>query len=136
MFGAISVRIAASSLWPTPNVAFVFVIVIAAFFGFSNLISFWLIADHIGYLWRGYRVRRLIGTQWLYEERGTERSLPYVCVVLDDGYSADCEVHVPSEASWETEVPNWAHCRRSEIMERIALSFGSDRGAHISFVSE
>ena len=134
VFGAIGVRVAGASLWPTPKLAYVIVIVIASIIGFGGLVSLWLIAAHVRYLSRGYRVRRVIGNKWLYEERGSERRIPYVCVVLGDGYPADCEVRVPSEASWETEVPYWAHGRRSEIKERIALCFGSDRGAHIRFV--
>jgi hypothetical protein len=134
VFGTIGVRVAGASLWPTPKLAFVIVIIIAAIIAIGGLVSFWLIADHVDYQRRGYRVRRVVGNEWVYEERGTESCLPYVCVVLGDGYPADCEVRVPSSASWETEVPHWAQGRRSEITERIALCFGRDRGAHIRFV--
>ena len=133
-FGVIAVRVAGASLWPTPKLAFVVVIVISAIIGIGGLLSYWLIADHVDYRVRGYRVRCVTGNDWLYEERvskGTERCLPCVRVVL--GYGS-AEVFVPSEASWETRVPLWARGRRSEIMERIALCFGSDRGAQIRFV--
>ena len=138
MFGTIGVRVAGASLWPTPTLAYVLVIVIASIVGFGSLVSFWFIAAHVRYLRRGYRVRRVIGNEWVYEERasnGAERCFPYVCVVLGEGYPAPREVRVPGETSWETVVPPWAKGRRSEIMERIALCFGSDRGAHIRFVA-
>jgi hypothetical protein len=112
-------------------------IVIAAIVGIGGLLSFWIIADQVDYLRRGYRMRWVTGNDWLYEERalkGTERCLPCVRVVLGDGYPAPSEICVPGEASWETEVPPWAKGRRPEIVERIALCFGSDRGGHIRFV--
>ena len=134
VFGVIVVRVAGASLWPTPKLAFVVVIVISTIIGIGGLVSSWLIADHVGYRMRGYRVRWVTGNEWMYEERvstGTERCLPCVRVVL--GYGS-AEVLVPSETSWETRAPLWARGRRSEIMERIALCFGSDRGAQIRFV--
>lgn len=137
VFGAIGVRVAFSSLWPTPRLALVVGIVIATIVGIGGLVSFWLIADHLDYVKRGYRVRWVTGNEWMYEERaskGAERRLRYVCVVLGNGDSSTSEVRVPSVAAWEAEVPPWAKDRRSEIVERIGLCFGSDRGAHIRFV--
>jgi hypothetical protein len=135
--GAIGAREAVASLWQTPRLAQIVGIAIATVVGIGGLVSFWLIADHVDYLRRGYRVRWVTGSQWLYEERvskGAERCLPCVRVILGNGYPAPSEVRIPSEASWESGAPVWAKGRRTEIVQRIAECFGSDRGGDIRFV--
>ena len=134
--GAIVARTAAASLWQVPRLAQVIGFSIATIVGLGGLVAFWLIADHVDYLRRGYHVRWVAGDNWLYEERvlnGTDLCLPCIRVILGNGYPVPSEVRIPSEARWESDAPLWARGRREEITQRIARCFGGDRGAQIRF---
>jgi len=128
---------AASLLWRIPMLGLAVEILLCSVVGIGGLLSFWLIANHIDYLRRGYRVKWTCGNDWLYEERISateERFLPCVRVIVGKGYPAPSEVRILSEASWDSEAPLWARGRRGEITQRIAQCFGGDRGASIRFL--
>jgi hypothetical protein len=135
--GAMGTRAAGVALWRFPVLAQIVIVGIAVIVGTGGLIGYWLIADHVDYLRRGYRVRWIAGDQWLYEERishDAERSLPFIRLILGKGYAALCEVRIQSEASWDSEAPPWAKGRRAEIAQRISHCFGGDQGGQIRFV--
>ncbi len=103
----------------------------------GGLVSCWLIFEHIEYWRLGYRMRKVRGDDWLYDEHvshGPARLLPCRRKVVGRGYPAQSEIRVMSEASWDTVAPDWARGRRSDILERIALGFGARRGATIVFI--
>jgi hypothetical protein len=57
-----------------------------------------------------------------YEERAQDgglQSLPFVRVVLDDGYPALCQVPLPRDEDWNAQTPPWARGRREEIISRM-----------------
>jgi hypothetical protein len=131
------VRAASAALWRFPVLAQIVIVSIAAIVGIGGLVSFWLVADHVDYLRRGYRMRWVAGDQWLYDERTShdeERLLPCVRSILREGYPAPCAVRIPSAASWDSEAPPWAKGRRAEIAQRIAHCFGGDNSGFIHFV--
>lgn len=99
----------------------------------SALAGWWLVAGHIDYRVRGYRICRLSGSRWRYEERGGRGVLPFTRVVVKAGYPSDCRVGLLSAVAWESAAPVWARGRRAEIMQRIAVALGADRGARIDF---
>jgi hypothetical protein len=134
--GAAGARAGALALWEYPRLAEVFVWVVATVEGICGLVAFWIIADHVDYWRRGYRVRWLTGNEYVYEERradGSVQSLRLSREILADGYPAPCEVSIPSEARWEQQAPQWAQQRRAEIVERIAQLFGADIGGRVQF---
>ena len=105
--------------------------------GLGGLVSFWLICEHIEFLRRGFRVRWVKDEHWLYEERaptGEARLLPCERVTTGDGYPAPCDVHIASAFAWNSRMPSWARNRREEILRRIALCFGAERGGAVRFV--
>ena len=120
-----------------PNVAQVFIIGVAILCGLGGLCSFWLFADSVEFVTRGYRVRQLPPREywrwrpgpkaWVYEEwesEGRIRRLPFVREVLADGYPAPTRVHLPGEDAWDSQAPAWARGRRAEIVKRIAECAG------------
>lgn len=137
--GTIAARAAAAAsfLWQIPALGLTVELLLFIIIGVGGLVTLWLIAHHVRYWRRGYRMRWTSGNEWLYEERVsgiTARSLPCVRIVVGKGYPAPSEVHIISEASWDLGVPPWARGRRGEITQRISECFGGDRGANISFV--
>ena len=135
--GGLVVWAAGAALWQFPVLAQIVIVVIASIIGLSGLVCFWIIAGHIDYLRLGYRMRRVAGDQWLYEERTSdeaERLLPCVRLVVGEGYPAACKVQIPSAAAWDSLTPSWAKGRRAEIAQRIAHCFGHDNGGQVDFV--
>lgn len=121
----------------TANVLF---LVIATPFAAGGLVIFWQTAEEIEFWRRGYRVRQLKPREYLhwsqgpkqclYEERtrdGQIQALPFVRMILGDGYPAPCEVCLPREADWDVLMPSWARGRRKEIMTRMHQCFGAGR---------
>jgi hypothetical protein len=120
-----------------PALALGFSAAIGVIIGLGGLVSFWLISEHIAFLKRGFRVRWVKAGHWLYEERastGEARLLPCERVTTGDGYPAPCEVRMTSASAWNSRMPSWAWNRRQEILRRIALCFGAERGGAVSFV--
>ena len=120
-----------------PMLAVLSLSLVAVVTGLGGLAAFWLIADHVEYRKRGYRVRWVSGNRWLYEERASARDLrflPYVRVILSNGYPAPCEVRIPSDVDWEAEVPFWAQRRRTEISHRIGERHGAHQGGDVRVV--
>jgi hypothetical protein len=71
----------------------------------------------------------------VYEERamnGRVLRLPFVRVILGNGYPAPSELRFPSEMGWDTEVPLWARGRRAEILERIVDCIGGPQYARLA----
>src|SRR5208337_930561 len=73
--GAAGARASALALWQYPELAQVFVGVIATLVAIGGLVGFWIIAPLVDFRNRGYRVRWLIGNEWVYEERRTDGSM-------------------------------------------------------------
>ena len=84
----------------------------------GGLVIFWKIFDEVDFWRRGYRVRQLGRHgyfRWsrgpkecVYEERAQDsglQSLPFVRVVLDDGYPALCQVPLPRDEDWNAQTP-------------------------------
>src|ERR1041385_8594114 len=134
--GALAVGSASAHRWPHPGLGYAVVCIIALLVACGGLVSFWLVADHVDYLVRGYRISWIAGTEWLYEERanGVIRGLPFRRVTVGDGYPSPFEVRIASEAEWEATVPGWASGRRAEITGRIAHASGADAGGRVTFV--
>jgi len=135
--GYVAVPAVGDVLWQYPNVAYAFAIAIIATTGLGSIVGFWLVADHIEFWQRGYRVKRLSANDWVYEERSAtseERILQYSLEVRGQGYPAPCAVWILSQADWENEAPPWAVGRRSEIVERIAICHGSKRGGEVQIL--
>ncbi len=129
-------RTGAGALHSYPLLAQGFVIIVAIVVAMGGLAGLWIAADRIDYRRRGYRVRWLTGQAWRYEERtpgGSVECLPFSCEVTRDGYPADCEVLLQSEARWELEAPRRALGRRAEILQRIAELLGAGAGARVQF---
>jgi hypothetical protein len=134
--GATVAREVGGELWRYPRLAEVTIWVIATVVSIGGLVGVWIVADLIRYWRLGYRIRWRSGNDWVYEERraqGSVQCLPFSRVTLADGYPAPCEVHIPSEACWERETPEWAQQRRAEILKRIAQLSGADAGGHVEF---
>src|SRR5262249_32676733 len=107
-----------AALWQYPRLGFVFMVIETTCVGFGGLFGFWMINSLIAYRTRGYRVRWLMGNDWVYEERaakGEARCLPISREVQGPGYPAPCRVRIPAAARWAIEVPGWARDRRAEI---------------------
>lgn len=120
-----------------PDLALAFSAALVGIVGLGGLVSFWLIAEQIEFLRRRFRMRWVKGGHWLYEERaprGDSRFLPCKRVTTGEGYPAPCEVHITSESDWNSHMPPWACNRRQEILRRIALCFGAERGGSVRFV--
>jgi hypothetical protein len=137
--GAVLARVAATAsiLWQLPALGLAVEFGLFIFVGAGALVSLWLIAHHITYRRRGYRVRWTSGNQWLYEERvsSTEaRSMPCVRENVAKGYPAASDVRILGEASWDFKAPVWARGRRVEITKRIAECFGGNQGAKVRFL--
>ena len=120
--------------------AHAFVIVIATIFAVGGLVIFWVTAEQIEFWRLGYRVRQLSPKgffhwsqgpkQCVYEERapsGQIQGLPFVRMILGDGYPAPGEVCLPREEDWDAQMPSWARGRRKEIMQRMNECFGGAR---------
>jgi hypothetical protein len=135
--GAVVGRAGTGALSQYPSVALVLIIGVAIFCGFGGLCCFWLFADGLEFVRRGYRIRQLPPREywrwrpgpkaWVYEEwapEGRIRRLPFVREVLADGYPAPTRVHLPSEDSWDSQAPAWARGHRAAIVERIAECAG------------
>lgn len=83
--GAIGVRAAGAALTRFPMLAQIVIVSIATMVGTGSFVSFWLVASHVDYLRRGYRMRWVAEDQWLYEERASDdaaRLLPCVRLIL------------------------------------------------------
>jgi hypothetical protein len=135
--GGLGARAVAVSLVEHPMLAKLAVGLIAPIAAIGCLVAFWLIAAHIDYRRRGYRVTCVSGKDWLYEERISAREarcLPYVRVIVGAGYPAPCDIRISGEATWQTEVPSWAQRRRAEITDRIAECHGRKTGVQVRFV--
>lgn len=141
--GAVTARAVSSGTSNNAFVAQTIVVVIAVIFAIGGLVIFWVIAEETEFLRLGYRIRQLnsknifrwswtVGSkqQCVYEERvaaGRIQSLPFVRVVLGDGYPAPCEVSLPKEEDWDAQMPLWARGRRSEVIEHMNNCFGGER---------
>lgn len=78
----------------------------------------------------GFRVLRVGRDTFRYEELfgdGQHRS-----VSIDGEMLADAPhvIHLPSPATWQTAVPDWARDRRDEIVQRIQQELGT---THFSY---
>jgi hypothetical protein len=135
--GAIIALAASSILEQHAKTAGVLVLGIAAGFAVGGLVIFWLIVEQIEFWSLGYRVRQVSPKgflrwspgpkQCVYEERapsGQIQALPFIRVVLGGGYPAPCEVYLPRDEDWNTQMPSWSHGRRKDIMERMNKCFG------------
>ena len=116
-----------------PQVATVAVGMLVVVAGVGGLVIFWVLSAEIDFWRRGYGVRQLGPKEFfhwtlgpkrcVYEERGQDgrlRSLPFVRIILADGYPAPSELRFPSEDAWDAQVPCWARGRRSEIVRRVS----------------
>ena len=121
-----------------PSVAQVVVYVVAMVAAGIGLWSFWMFADAVDFVRRGYQIRQLPPREywrwtpgphpWLYEEWSADagtRRLPFVREILADGYPAPSLVRIPAQAAWNTWAPEWARGRRAEIAERIRECAGA-----------
>lgn len=138
--GVLIARAAGAVLEQHAITAQVFVFVIATIFAIGGLVIFWVTAEQIEFWRLGYRVRQLSPKgfvhwsqgpkQCVYEERapsGQIQGLPFVRMILGDGYPAPCEVCLPREEDWDEQMPCWARGRRKEIMQRMNECFGAAR---------
>lgn len=119
-----------------PVLGWAFESVVAVFVGAGALVGFWLIVRQIDYRRRGYRVRLVSGTTWLYEENisgAGEQSFPFIRFIRDKGYPVPSELVIGSEKNWDSDMPSWTKGRRLEIKQRIAELFGGDIGAKLTF---
>lgn len=120
--------------------AHLLVFVTATIFALGGLVIFWVTAGQIEFWRLGYRVRQLspkgffhwsLGPkQCVYEERassGQIQGLPFVRMILGNGYPAPSEVCLPKEEDWDAQMPSWARGRRKEIIERMNECFGAER---------
>jgi hypothetical protein len=136
--GTIAARAVVGALSRYPGVAYAVAVAVASITAIGGLVAFWLVADHIDFRRLGYRVKWLRANTWVYEERSPApgaRNLPYLREVRGRGYPEPCAVRIPAEATWEQEVPSWAHGRRSEILERIANCHGAKKGGEVEFLN-
>jgi hypothetical protein len=127
----------ASLQWQIPMLGLVVEFLLFSLAAISGLVSFWLLAKHIRYVRRGYRVKWTSANEWLYEERVSridERTLPYVRVIVGKGYPAPCEISIISAESWDLDAPLWARGRRGEVIQRVSNCHGGDRGGNIRFL--
>jgi hypothetical protein len=138
--GAIVALTASLAFEQHSKIGVVLVLGIATIFAAGGLVIFWSIAEQVKFWSLGYRVRQVSPKgflrwtpgpkQCVYEERapsGQIQALPFIRIVLGDGYPAPCEVCLPREEDWNTQIPSWAHGRRKEIMERMNKCFGGER---------
>lgn len=138
--GIVVSSVADVALEKHPTVAWCVVFFIATIVSAGGLVIFWATAAQARFWRRGYRVRQLSPKgffhwspgpkQCVYEERapdGQIQGLPFVRMILGDGYPAPCEVCLPREEDWEAQMPSWARGRRKEIMERMNECFGAER---------
>jgi len=115
----------------------IFVVAVVTITGLCGLWTFWLLGAEIEFVRLGYGIRPLppieysrwtIGLKlWVYEEWTAEtgmRQLPFVREILGNGYPAPSVVRLPSGNRWETDAPEWARLRRTEIVERICKCAG------------
>jgi hypothetical protein len=109
----------------------------AALGGFGGLVGFWYSASAIEFVVRGYQVCRLSNGRWAYAERRPDGAIAHLTLgynLLADIYRPPCEVHVPSEAEWDSATPTWAHGRRAEILRNIGKDMSIETGREIQFV--
>lgn len=140
--GGVAVRIAGWSLANHPTVFWCVFVLTAIVVSAVGLFLFWRVATEVEFWRRGYRVRQLEPRdffRWslgpkkcVYEERGFDgrvQSLPFVRVVLSDGYPAPSEVRLPKEEEWGAQMPSWAAGRRNEILKRMKYCLGGERSS-------
>jgi hypothetical protein len=135
--GAVVTALTANALATRPVLAQIVSFAIAAVVAFGGLVSYWLICGQVEFRRRGFRVRWVSEEDWLYEERaptGQSRFLPLQRVITGDAYPAPCDVRIAGETAWSSQVPSWAWNRREEILRRIALCFGAERGGAVRFL--
>jgi hypothetical protein len=136
--GIVISRVVFAALDQHPKAVLVLFCFAATIVAVGGLVIFWETASQVDFWRRGYRVRQLspknyfrwsLGPkQCVYEERapdGRIRRLPFVRVVLANGYPAPCEVSLPGEDGWDAQMPSWARGRRTEIMEYMNECFGA-----------
>ena len=107
--------------------------------GLGAVIGVWLIAEHMRFRRRGFRVRWVEDSRWLYEERaqsGKSRFLPCTRIIVGEGYPAPCIVHILSETDWNSLTPAWARDRRQEISQRLNVCFGGSVTAFAAAASD
>ena len=137
--GATMVSIGSRMLVDHPVLAQIFIGVVAVLAGLSGLVSFWLFADAVRFVSRGYRIRQLPPREYwrwtpgpkacVYEELledGGICQLLFVREILGDGYPAPSLVWLPNERTWERQTPEWARGRRAQIVQRIRESAGDE----------
>jgi len=152
--GAVSLGVAASTGLatsrattgsPTAAVAAVAVGVLGLATAIAGLLLFWVLVKEFRFVRSGYRIRpagpyvlpfrTLDSGEWIYDERDSEgriRSLPFVRIVLGQGYPAHTELELPNEEEWKTIAPEWARGRRALIIERLIASAGGPSVARIA----
>ena len=120
--GAAVARMGAEVVSSSPVVSRVLVGGVAVVFGLGGLWLFWVLADRVEFDVRGYRVS-LCHKDCMYQERtatGLIQYLAFVQEIVGDGDSVRWRVLLPDEASWDSDVAQWAKGRRKEIVERIS----------------
>lgn len=121
---------AGSLLFPQSEIAVWAIFGVTAIMaGAGGLYIFWLTADAIAFWIRGCRLRWPGPAQISYEERapdGEIRVLLFVYRPLGDGYRPPCEVQIPREEHWDSQMPSWARGRRQEIVQRLDQCFGGE----------
>jgi hypothetical protein len=136
-FGIAAIAVPAALAEEHPRLAFVMLFVLAAIAGEGGLVGFWKSDASIYFLVRGWRVRAVTPTLWVYEERGPDgviQKLPFGYTALDETYRPPCEVHITSVEQWNVEAPSWARHRRAEIVANISRDLGADSGRAVHVV--
>ena len=104
---------------------------------FGDWYSLRLLADTLEFVLSGYRIRPLPPREyfrstpgpklWVYEERTTNggiRQMSFMREPPGDGNPSHGIVRIPPAHTWETQAPEWARERRTEIVQRIAECAG------------
>ena len=73
----------------------------------------------------GYRFIRSSRDQWVYEELSSAHRLRRLVFDGEMLVRAPHTLWIPDAASWDREMPEWAHGRRSEIVLRIKERAGN-----------
>lgn len=120
-----------------PKVALGIIFGLMAVFGFGGLYGFWLIADRLEFVYRGFRVMWISGENWIYEERRSDRTFrrfPFSRRITGNGYNPPCEIPVPNAQQWDEAMPFWAAGRREELLKRIGICFEDGVKPVVTFV--
>jgi hypothetical protein len=138
--GIFLTRTAVDALWNYPRLAELSVYIASGIVSVGGLVWFWQIATQVKFWRRGYRVITIGPKEYLrwslgpkqcaYEARtmdGQVLSLPFVRIVLANGYPAPSELCFPRERVWDARVPLWAQGRRAEILQRILECVGGPK---------